>query len=48
MKCYWKAHCVGDMEGGIALFQLAKIFDKTGETDQVCDLNDLFNVFVKD
>ena len=48
MKCFWKAHCVGDMEGGIALFQLAKIFDKTGETDQVCDLNDLFNVFVKD
>ena len=34
MKCYWKAHCVGDIEGGIALFQLATMYDKTGDCDQ--------------
>ena len=34
MKCFWKAHCVGDIEGGIALFQLAKLYEKTGDTEQ--------------
>jgi len=34
MKCYWKAHNVGDMEGGIALFQLAKMYEHVGEVDQ--------------
>ena len=24
MKCFWKAHCVGDIEGGIALLRLAR------------------------
>jgi len=34
MKCYWKAHNVGDMEGGIALFQLAKMYEQVGDVDQ--------------
>lgn len=34
MKCFWKAHCVGDIEGGIALFQLAKLYEKTGDIEQ--------------
>jgi len=34
MKCYWKAHCVGDIEGGIALSKLAKLYEKTNESDQ--------------
>lgn len=34
MKCYWKAHCVGDMEGGIALFQLARMYEHVGEGEQ--------------
>ena len=35
MKCFWKAHCVGDIEGGIALFQLAKLYEKQpGSEDQ--------------
>ena len=34
MKCYWKAHCVGDIEGGIALSKLAKLYEKTNEADQ--------------
>nr|SVE75656.1 EOG090X03CE [Daphnia hispanica] len=31
-KCYWKAHCVGDLEC-IALLRLAKTYDKLKETD---------------
>ena len=34
MKCYWKAHCVGDMEGGIALYQLARMYEHVEEFDQ--------------
>jgi len=34
MKCYWKAHCVGDMEGGIALLRLGRLYDKTNDTEQ--------------
>ena len=34
MKCFWKAYCVGDIEGGIALLRLAKLFDSTSEPDQ--------------
>lgn len=34
MKCFWKAHVVGDVEGGIALYQLAKLFERTGESEQ--------------
>jgi len=34
MKCFWKAHCVGDIEGGIALLRLARLYDRTGEQDQ--------------
>jgi len=34
MKCFWKAYCVGDIEGGIALLRLAKLFDVTNEPDQ--------------
>ncbi len=33
MKCFWKAHCVGDVEGN-ALFQLAKLFERGGDCDQ--------------
>jgi anaphase-promoting complex subunit 8 len=35
LKCYWKAYCVGDIEGGIALFQLARMYESTDEPDQV-------------
>ena len=34
MKCFWKAHCVGDIEGGIALLRLARLYDKTGDLEQ--------------
>jgi len=34
MKCFWKAHCVGDIEVGIALLKLAHLYDKTNEPDQ--------------
>lgn len=34
MKCFWKAHCVGDIEGGIALFQLAKLYERINDSDQ--------------
>ncbi|XP_059082328.1 cell division cycle protein 23 homolog [Tigriopus californicus] len=33
-KCFWKAHCVGDIEGGIALLHLAKLFERTSDTEQ--------------
>jgi len=33
-KCFWKAYCVGDIEGGIALLKLAKLFDSSNEPDQ--------------
>merc|ERR1719427_1156446 len=34
MKCFWKAHCVGDIEGGIALLRLGRLYDRTNDTDQ--------------
>lgn len=34
MKCFWKAHCVGDIEGGIALYQLAKLYEKANDSEQ--------------
>jgi len=34
MKCFWKAYCVGDIEGGLALLKLAKLYEKTNEVDQ--------------
>ena len=34
MKCFWKAHCVGDIEGGIALLKLARLYERTSEADQ--------------
>lgn len=34
MKCFWKAHCVGDIEGGIALLRLARLYSKLDEHDQ--------------
>jgi len=34
MKCFWKAHCVGDIEGGIALMKLAQLYEKEDEQDQ--------------
>ena len=34
MKCFWKAHCVGDIEVGIALLKLANLYEKTNEPDQ--------------
>jgi anaphase-promoting complex subunit 8 len=34
MKCFWKAHCVGDIEGGIALLKLARLYERTNEADQ--------------
>ena len=34
MKCYWKAHCVGDIEGGIALYQLATLYEKSNDPEQ--------------
>jgi len=34
MKCFWKAHCVGDIEGGIALLRLARLYDKNNDQDQ--------------
>eukprot|EP00088_Acartia_fossae_P022234 TRINITY_DN2348_c0_g1_i15.p1 TRINITY_DN2348_c0_g1~~TRINITY_DN2348_c0_g1_i15.p1 ORF type:complete len:612 (-),score=157.17 TRINITY_DN2348_c0_g1_i15:648-2453(-) len=37
MKCFWKAHCVGDIDGGIALPKLAKLYEKTNEVDQAAE-----------
>ena len=34
MKCFWKAHCVGDIEGGIALYQLATMYEKVNDVEQ--------------
>ncbi len=34
MKCFWKAHCVGDIEGGIALLRLGRLYDRVNDTDQ--------------
>merc|ERR1719334_2017681 len=34
MKCFWKAHCVGDIEGGIALLRLGRLYDKNNDQDQ--------------
>lgn len=32
-KCFWRAYCVGDVEGG-ALNNLAHCFDKAGEESE--------------
>jgi len=34
LKCYWKAHCLGDMERTVALFHLARLYEKTEDSDQ--------------
>lgn len=34
LKCYWKAHCIGDMERTVALYHLAKLYEKTDDPDQ--------------
>ena len=34
MKCFWKAHCVGDIEGGIALLKLAKLYEHINDVEQ--------------
>merc|ERR1719334_454241 len=34
MKCFWKAHQVGDIEGGIALLKLARLYEKNNDADQ--------------
>ena len=34
MKCFWKAHCVGDIEGGIALLKLAKLYEQINDEEQ--------------
>jgi anaphase-promoting complex subunit 8 len=34
MKCFWKAHCVGDIEGGIALLKLAKLYEQINDVEQ--------------
>jgi anaphase-promoting complex subunit 8 len=34
LKCYWKAHCLGDIERSIALFHLAKLYERTGDSEQ--------------
>jgi len=36
-KCFWKAYCVGDIEGGIALQRLAKLFEASNEPDQAAE-----------
>jgi len=48
MKCYWKAHCVGDVEGGIALYQLAKIYEKTGDHDQAANAYNQYIIDTED
>lgn len=32
-KCFWKAHCVGDMEG-LALLKLGKLHEKMKDAEQ--------------
>jgi len=34
LKCYWKANCIGDMERTLALFHLARLYEKTDDHDQ--------------
>ena len=34
LKCYWKAHCLGDVERSVALFHLARLYEKTEDNDQ--------------
>ena len=35
LKCYWKAHCLGDLEHSMALFNLARLYERTGDVEQV-------------
>jgi len=48
MKCYWKAHCVGDIEGGIALFQLAKMYERTGDHEQAANAYNQYIIDTED
>ena len=41
-KCFWKAYCVGDIEGGIALLRLADLYKKTSEVDQAAAAYDQY------
>lgn len=41
-KCFWKAYCVGDIEGGIALLRLAKLFESSSEPDQAAAAYDQY------
>lgn len=34
LKCYWKAHCLGDIERTIALYHLARLYEQTEDCDQ--------------
>ena len=48
MKCYWKAHCVGDIEGGIALFQLARMYERTGDHEQAANAYNQYIIDTED
>ena len=48
MKCYWKAHCVGDIEGGIALYQLARMYERTGDHDQAANAYNQYIIDTED
>ena len=41
-KCFWKAYCVGDIEGGFALLRLTDLYKKTSEVDQAAAANDQY------
>ena len=43
-KCYWHAHCVGDVEGE-AIVSLAKLYEKSNEEDQAASA---FSRYVQD
>ncbi|KAL1481809.1 hypothetical protein MTO96_034202 [Rhipicephalus appendiculatus] len=34
-KCFWRAHSLGDFEG-LALFRLARVYERLGESEQAC------------
>ena len=43
-KCYWHAHCVGDVEGEV-IVSLAKLYEKSNEEDQAASA---FSRYVQD
>lgn len=45
LKCYWKAHCLGDVERTVALFHLARLYERTEESDQAAAA---YNQFIVD